>query len=360
MMISHFYGLHRVLSPRGVFPQAAERLDASKRIHPSEVRIRVERLHIDAASFRQIVEVTGGRRPAIEKHIHALVKKRGKMHNRITNSGGMLMGTVDKVGRNAGDRDFVAGDRVATLVSLTLTPLEISTITAVHVDRNQLECEGHAILFASGAAQRMPEDLSPEVAMAVFDVCGAPALVSRIVKEERRQGRPVQRVIVLGGGKAGVLSAAQAKKEVGEKGRVIVIEKERAAVDALKSFSFIDRVLTADLTDPVRTLDVVTRATQGQMADLIVNCANVPKTEMSSILAANQSGVVLFFNMATNFQAAVLGAEGIGHAGRLIMGNGYTPGHADLALNLVREDSQLRGWFERATDPRGQPKGRAN
>ena len=83
------------------------------------------------------------------------------------------------------------------------------------------------------------------------------------------------------------------------------------------------------------------------MADLVANCVNVPGTETASILAAKRSGTVLFFNMVTNFQAAVLGAEGIGHETRLVMGNGYTPGHADLALNLVRESPGLREWFEK-------------
>ena len=36
-------GLHRVVSPAGVLPQAAERLDASAEIAPDEVRVRVER-----------------------------------------------------------------------------------------------------------------------------------------------------------------------------------------------------------------------------------------------------------------------------------------------------------------------------
>ena len=49
-------GLHRVIEPPGVLPQAAWRLDASPAIAPDEVRIRVDRLNLDAASYRQLRE----------------------------------------------------------------------------------------------------------------------------------------------------------------------------------------------------------------------------------------------------------------------------------------------------------------
>ena len=58
-------GLHRVLDDadgHGVLPQAAERLDTRKELWPDEVRIRVERLNLDAASFRQLERKHGRRR----------------------------------------------------------------------------------------------------------------------------------------------------------------------------------------------------------------------------------------------------------------------------------------------------------
>ena len=48
------------MSPAGVLPQAAERLDASAEIAPHEVRVRVERLNLDAASYRQLWVAHGG------------------------------------------------------------------------------------------------------------------------------------------------------------------------------------------------------------------------------------------------------------------------------------------------------------
>ena len=49
--------------------------------------------------------------------------------------------------------------------------------------------------------------------------------------------------------------------------------------------------------------------------------------------------------MATSFTAATLGAEGVGKDVTLIMGNGYVPGHAELALELLRSHAGLRELF---------------
>jgi L-erythro-3,5-diaminohexanoate dehydrogenase len=118
-------GLERVMSPAGVLPQAAQRLDASAEIAPDEVRVRVERLNLDAASYRQLWVAHGGDGNAIRAAVLEIVAERGKMQNPVTGSGGMLVGVVDEVGPSS-PLGLRVGDRVATLVSLTLTPLVIA------------------------------------------------------------------------------------------------------------------------------------------------------------------------------------------------------------------------------------------
>jgi L-erythro-3,5-diaminohexanoate dehydrogenase len=83
------------------------------------------------------------------------------------------------------------------------------------------------------------------------------------------------------------------------------------------------------------------------MADLVINVANIPDTEMASILSSRQKGTVYFFSMATSFTRAALGAEGVGADVDLRIGNGYTQGHADLSLNIIRENQKLRSLFEK-------------
>jgi L-erythro-3,5-diaminohexanoate dehydrogenase len=333
------YGCHRVLAPPNVFPQSAERLDVSLPLYDDEILIRVDRLNLDSASFRQLKEDSRGDPKAMAREIHRIVRARGKMHNPTTNSGGTLLGAVEETGPLWEKKGFRKGERIATLVSLTLTPLHLDAIEGIDLDREQVAVRGYAILFESGIAHRLPPDFGESTALAIFDVCGAPAWIPHLAKVG-------ETVVVMGAGKAGVLVAAESRRKVGRGGHVILLEKDPAAAASAKRLPFVDAVLEADLMDARQTLKQVSQATSARMADLVVNCVNVPGTEMAAILSAKRTGTALFFNMATNFQAAVLGAEGVGHETKLLMGNGYYPGHADLALNLVREFPELRAWFE--------------
>lgn len=334
------FGIKRVLSPKGSLPQQAEVLDASLPIGSDELLIEVECLNIDSASFHQIAEANGGDLGKIEKHILDLVMKRGKHHNPVTGSGGMLIGRVAEVGPHfpVHEKPVKVGDRVATLVSLSLTPLKIRKIRAIHPKIDRVDVEGHAILFSTGLFARLPTDIPDKVALAVLDVAGAPAQTRNLVQD----GDTV--VIVGGGGKSGVLCAYEAKKKKGVK--TIAIDYSDAAIARVKKLSFFDHAIQGDARNAVAVFEKVSEATGGKLADVVINVANIPETEMSCILACRPKGIVYFFSMATSFTRAALGAEGVGADVDLRIGNGYTEGHADLSLNLLRESSELRKLFE--------------
>ncbi len=175
-------GLHRVLEPAGVLPQAAWRLDPDPAIWPDEVRVAVDRLNLDAASYRQLRESTGGSAEAMRGAVLGIVADRGKMQNPVTGSGGMLTGVVEEAGP-ASPLGLAAGDRIATLVSLSLTPLAVTDgLARWDGQSEQVPCAGHAILFGRSIAAVLPADLPAGLALAVMDVCGAPALTERVVR----------------------------------------------------------------------------------------------------------------------------------------------------------------------------------
>ena len=154
-------GLHRVLDDRVVLPQAAARLDTRRELWPDEVRIRVERLNLDAASFRQLERKHAGDGAAVRAEVLDIVATRGKMQNPETGSGGMLIGTVEEVGPDS-TLGLSVGDRVATLVSLTLTPLVIEDGLAGWDGRGeQVPADGYAILFGRSIAAVLPDRPSP-------------------------------------------------------------------------------------------------------------------------------------------------------------------------------------------------------
>jgi L-erythro-3,5-diaminohexanoate dehydrogenase len=331
------YGLRRVLRPAGALPQQAEALDPRLPLGEDELRIDVEQLNVDAASFRQIEKEVGGEPQRIAARVAEIVRARGKLHNPVTGSGGMLIGRVAELGPAHPARgELKVGDRIATLVSLTLTPLALDEIVAVHPHAERLEVKGSAILFATGLWAPLPDDLPEPLALAVLDVCGAPAWVARLAKAG-------QRVLVLGAGKSGSLACAQARSAGA---RVTALDYREEAPRRLVQEGLADAAIAVDATKPLAVYEKARAATDGQLFDLVVNCASVPGTEMGSILATREGGEVLFFSMATSFTAAALGAEGAGKDVRLTIGNGYARGHAKLALELVRRTPALRRLFE--------------
>jgi L-erythro-3,5-diaminohexanoate dehydrogenase len=329
-------GVHRVLEPRGVLPQAALRLDADPAIGPDEVRVAVSRLNLDAASFRQLSEAHGGDGEQVRAAVLAIAERRGKVHNPVTGSGGMLIGTVDAVGPDS-PLGLQPGQTVATLVSLTLTPLRITDgLTRWDGRSEQVPAAGTAILFARSIAAVLPEDLPREVALAVLDVCGAPATTARVVR--RAGSRPS--VAVLGAaGKSGCLSLAAAR-DAGAGHLVGVVRDEREAA-ALRAAGLADEVVVADATDPLAVAAAV-----GRGADVTVVCVDVPGAEHGAVLATADGGTVVFFSMATSFPAAALGAEGMAADVTMLVGNGYTPGHAALALDLYRRTPGVRALID--------------
>lgn len=336
-------GLQRVVKAAGetrtLLPQQAEKVDPSLPIARDELLIEVESLNIDSASFHQISGVCGGDVAKIEAHVVDLVARRGKHHNPVTGSGGMLIGRVVQVGPEfpVDEKPVKVGDRIATLVSLSLTPLHIRKIKAIHPRIDRIDVEAHAILFASGIFARLPSDIPETVALAVLDVAGAPAQTRHLVQD----GQTV--VVVGGGGKSGVLCLYEAKRKKGVK--TIAVDYSQAAIDRLNKLGFADVVIQADARNAVEVMEKVRAATGGKMADVVINVANIPETEMSCVLSCRQKGIVYYFSMATSFTRAALGAEGVGADVDLRIGNGYTEGHADLALSLLRESPELMRLF---------------
>ena len=335
------YGTHRVLEPLGVLPQGAWKIDNSMDICDNEILIDVSALNIDAASFTQIKQQADGNEARVAEIVYDIVGQRGKHHNPVTGSGGMLIGTVRQIGPLLADKiDLQVGDKIATLVSLSLTPLRIDEITKIHLHKDQIDIQGQAILFETGLYAKLPTDIDEKMALAILDVAGAPAQTARLVK-------PGDTVVVIGGGgKSGTLCVYEAKKRAGPTGCVIGVSPFEKDCQRMKDLGWVDHTVQIDATQALALMEAVASITDGKMADVVINCVNIQNTEMGSILATRQHGKIYFFSMATSFTAAALGAEGVGKDVEMIVGNGYATGHAEHALGLLRESAQLRQLFE--------------
>ncbi len=335
------YGIHRVLEPADSLPQSALRVcnDFSE-IYDNEILCNVTTLNIDAASFVDIKEHAANNPQEIARIMMDIVRQFGKHKNPRTGSGGMFIGKVKRVGEALkGKVDLKEGDCIASLVSLSLTPLRIDEILKIHMNKDQVEIRGQAVLFESGVWAKLPEDIPASLALALLDVAGAPAQVDRLVK-------PGDTVAVIGArGKSGLLCCYQAKKKVGHRGRVIGIVHREEGREEVEEAPFVDTVLTGQADCALELLEKVEEATGGKLCDVVINCVSRENCEMGSIVITKDLGKVYFFSMATSFTKAALGAEGVGKDVEMIIGNGYCRGHAELTLNIMRESEYLRELY---------------
>jgi L-erythro-3,5-diaminohexanoate dehydrogenase len=333
-------GRHRVISPKGALPQAAGKMDNSLPIYDNEILIDVGTLNIDSASFRQMKEASAGNMQSVAKQVIANVERMGKQQNPVTGSGGMLLGTVLDMGPKYSNRSKVKkGDKVCTLVSLTLTPLIIEKIKAVH-ESEQIDIEGKAILFDSGVLAKIPHDIDLSVCLALLDVAGAPPQADRLANKG-------DTIYIIGAGKSGILCAATIREKLGKNCRMLTSATHESSVQSFKNLGLADECFVANALYPAEVMDKVSELTGGKMCDLVINTANVEGTELASVLSCRQGGKVYFFNMATNFQKAALGAEGVGMDVEMIIGNGYAPNHADFTLDLYRKNAAVKRWFDK-------------
>ena len=336
------YGTHRVIEPQGLLTQAAKKIDNTMECWSNEILCDVSALNIDSASFTQIYEACGKDLGKTEQMILDIVNERGKMQNPVTGSGGMFIGTVKEIGEDLqGKIDLKVGDKIASLVSLSLTPLKINKIKAIHPESDRVDVEAQDLLFQSGLYAKLPDDMSEELALAALDVAGAPAQTAKLVK-------PGDSVLILGGaGKGGMMCCYEAMKRVGPTGNVVALVICQEDADLLKSMNLCHHAIVGSATNPTEVLEKSLAVNGGKEYDVSILIVNVPACEMAAILPVRDNGTVYFFSMATDFAKAALGAEGCGKDVTMIVGNGYTKDHAEITLSELRENAQLKEYFEK-------------
>jgi L-erythro-3,5-diaminohexanoate dehydrogenase len=333
------YGCHRVLYPTGFMPQAAERLDNHPEIFSNEILIDVIALQPTATAFSRIKTECGGDVEKMKKEFMNIVQHAGKFQCPVTRSGGILIGRIKEIGSDLADHtEAKVGDKIATLVSLSLTPLKIYSIEDISLETEQVLVKAEAILFESGIYAKLPSDLDENISLALMDVAGAPAQVAANVKTG-------DTVVVIGAGKAGILSLAEAKKRVAPSGKVICMEYDGQQCKTVRKLGIADHVIQANAQSPVEAFGKYNKVMNGKLADFTVNTVNVPDTELTTILTTKNEGLIYFFSMSTNFVKASLGAEGIKKYTRMMIGNGYYPNHTEIAFSIVRNHQKVKNYF---------------
>jgi L-erythro-3,5-diaminohexanoate dehydrogenase len=334
MRLSVSAGLSRVVYPAGANPYDAYALNPKGELQADEIRIDVTSINLDSTSANQLLEKHQGNEIHFLMEVRKIVAERGKMHNPVTNSGGVLCGVVSKLGKNR-NGEIPLGTRVATLVSNTLVPLFVEKVLGFNRAQHQLEVQGFAVLPPFAKYAKLPGDLPESLALSILDVCG-------VVPQVERLSKPGSTVAILGAsGKAGLIATFAAARAAGSSGRILAIVPNEAQSRALDAAPAHVIPIICDARDAVTLENRVCEATQGSYADVVIDCTNCTGVEIGAASCCRDGGTVYFFNMATRFQAAALGAELVSRDIQYVIGYGLLPQAEERALALVRSEPGL-------------------
>ncbi|MDR0520041.1 MAG: sigma 54-interacting transcriptional regulator [Clostridiales Family XIII bacterium] len=384
------FGTYRSVQPKGYFPYSAWELDNDMEITDHEVLIDVKLLNIDMSCFLQLMENSYGDKAEIARRIRSIVLDRGKLHNAVTGTGGTLLGTVARIGKNYSNRYGIAeGDDIISLSSLTGVPLSISRIKNIDTDMAQVEIDGSAVLFENSPVIKKSDILPDDVQLSAFEAAGEAAETCRLIE-------PGDRVIIVGAlGKFGLICGLAARRRLGDTGQLVgVIDHPKKAALAAgagagsgsadsdaagagadgsagvggvgsagsgaggaagsgaggsdssevlmpdEMAKIFDRIVTFEANDIAamsRELDDIGKY------DVVINCSHRPVAEPACVMLPRRHGKVFFANLGANSKTAGLAAEILGKE----LSVHYYHGYLDDQENALREIIADTPDFER-------------
>lgn len=334
------FGVKRVMEPKGTVPVTAWRVDNSKELKESEIRINLEMLHVEWDNFNQLCSHCGYDETRIKARIIQIVNERGKFHNPYTGSGGIFMGVIDEIAPEASDRGFACGERVVGLTTMTGVAAHIDSISNIDYNYGQVECSGYVICFESTVIRKFDSDVDAKYLLTALDEGGNFLGVYDKIKNSSAES-----VAIIGGNFVTTLLYAQTIKDCyGPEPRVIaVMDRESLKVldeDDVDSFfgGIIERVYFVDLSLPVDVCkDVYDEEGQSYRYDAVINLSDVPGSETVAIMMVKDGGMVFYTSLMESYPTGLLVADSIGKEVIPFAMDGYSRGAYDFAVNLIKK-----------------------
>ena len=328
------YGTVRVQEPKFVVPTSAWRLDNSRNIRTDEMRVSVERIHLEGTSFSQICSEASNNPDKIRQNIIDIVIRRGKLHNPVTDTGGVLYGRVEAMGDEyVNSAGLKIGDRVICNASITSFPMHIENIGEIDWAYNQIEVKGYAILHSDIPMIKVDDSVPVKQMLFALDESGTLYKLSTILEGKTR-------FLIVGNNLlSNIIYGYVIRRALGSECEITCVLDKRTGlgvrgdgVDRLVKRVF-DQVHMLDILRPVECI----RQLGESVYDLSVNCAEIPGAETVNIMATKDHGTVLFANLINNLNIALYITESISKSLDILGAEGYTEGYDKFDLKLISE-----------------------
>lgn len=328
------YGTNRVLEPKFVIPTSAWRLDNSRNVRPDELRVSADIIHLEGTSFKQICTEANNDPAEIRREIVDTVIRRGKLHNPVTDTGGVLYGTVEAMGDEYENKaDLKIGDKIIINASLTSFPMYLENIGEIDWVFNQVKAKGYAIVHSDIPVIKVSGEVPVRQMLFALDESGTLYKLSTLIEGKTR-------FLIVGNNLlSNILYGYVIRRELGDRCEITCVLDKRTGIDV--TGKGIERLMPR-VFDQIQILDILRpveciRQLGESYFDLSVNCAEIPGAETINILATREKGTVLFANLINNLNIALYITESISKELVVLGAEGYTGNYARFDLEVIKE-----------------------
>lgn len=329
------YGANRVIEPSDVLTTSAWKVDNNREINPNEIRVSIKKLHIESTSFKQICIESNNNTDKIKDRIIDIIIKRGKMHNPVTDTGGVLYGVVEKIGEEYNNvKKLKVGDEIVCNASLAAIPLYVSRINKIDMAYTQVDAEGYAILFEDFPIFKTPEGVPINLLLFALDESGTLYAANSFAKGKSK-------FLIVGNNLlTNTLFGYAVRKAVGPSAEIVCLFDKKP--DMMMKGKSIDTLLSQifnqiHYVNILKPMDCIDRLGVDGLFDLSINCADIPGAETINILATKSGGTVLFANLINNYNIALYITESISRQLEIRCAEGYLEAYEQFDIEMVRE-----------------------
>lgn len=333
--MSMTYGIKRVLEPQHVLPTSAWRLDNSRNIYPDELRVSIKRIHLEGTGFKQICTEVNDNEKKIKQQIIDIVIRRGKLHNPVTDTGGLVMGVIEEIGSEYHNpQGLKVGDKIICNVSVASVPMYIEDITSLNKAFNQVEATGYAIVHDLIPLVKIPEDLPLDLMMFTFDQSGTLYRLHQLIGDSKK-------FLVVGNSMlTNLLYGYVIRREVGPKAEIVCLFDKRTSMRMVGKGidELIEKVFNeVHFINILRPMECMRQLNAESLFDFSINCAEIPGAETINILATKPEGTVLFANLINNLNIALYITESMSKPLCVRCAEGYLKEYDIFDMEIVRE-----------------------
>lgn len=333
--MKHGYGTKRVLEPKHVLPTSAWRLDNCRKIFPEEIRIDIKKIHVEGTSFKEICLESNNSEQRIRQRIMDIVIRRGKLHNPVTDTGGLFYGVVAEIGEEYDNRKgFKVGDEVICNASMASVPVYIDKITSIDRAFGQIDAEGYAILYSEVPLIRKPEGVPVNMLLFTFNESGTLYRISNTAVGKKR-------FLVVGNNLLSNLLFGYAIRKVAREDAEVVCLFDKKT-DIVMKGGRLDELMAEVFTevhyvDILKPLECLEGMRGDSLFDVSVNCADIPGAETINILATKSGGTVVFANLINNYNISLYITESISRQLDIRCADGYLEAYDEFDIEIVKD-----------------------